>query len=373
MILLGQAPSAWSQAPGVLYPEPPPSSYRALQGVRFAAGDSEPLLVDIYRPAEAKRAAPVLVFHTMGTQRANAAYTAWARLVASKGLVGVIADLRPAKAAEDFRTLLAHLEAHALEYGVDTAAITAFGASSNGYNLFRTAEERPDPRLKAIIVYYSGSEVPRFRLDLPVLYVRAGLDRPPVNAGLDSLVARALAQNAPITVVNFPAGHHGFELTDDDAITRDLIEQTIQFVTRVTAPAYRAALNAGIGYAEAAAHVAMGDFTAAARAYADLVARNPDDPRLRLSYGEALLGDRQFATACREFESLKGKGLGPRDLGLPAARACLSMGDPARALTWLKTIPRRFLPARVKDDTAFAALANRAEFKALFEPAESRP
>jgi predicted Zn-dependent protease len=188
-----------------------------------------------------------------------------------------------------------------------------------------------------------------------------------VNAGLDSLVARALAQNTPITVVNFPAGHHGFDGIDDNAITRDLVEQTIEFVKRVTTPSYRAALAEGIAYAEAAANVSMGDFASAARGYAALVAQRPDDPRLRLAYGEALLGDRQFAKACGEFETLKGKGLGPRDLGLPAARACLNAGNPELAMSWLRSIPKRFLPPRVREDPAFAALWDRADFKALFE------
>ena len=66
--------------------------------------------------------------------------------------------------------------------------------------------------------------------------------------------------------------------------------------------------------------------------YATLVQSSPADARVRLSYGEALLGDGQFAAACDEFEKLKGKGLGPRDLGLPAARACAQNRDADRAI-----------------------------------------
>ena len=372
VLLLGTMVPLEAQTPGINYPAPPESSWRVTQNIRFAPGDTTPLLLDVYRPAGATRPTPVVIFHTMGSQRSNAWYVSWAKLVASKGLVGVIADLRPGSPGEDFRSALAYLVEKGSEYGIDTAAVTAFGGSGNGYNLFRTSQERPDPRLKAIIIYYTGSEVTRLRRDLPVLYVRAGLDRPLVNAGLDSLVARALVQNAPITVINYPAGHHGFDGTDDNAITRDLIEQTIEFVKRVTTPEYRVALAAGMGYAEAAAHVSSGDFAAASRTFAELVARTPEDAQLRLSYGEALLGDRQFAKACGEFGALRGKGLGARDLGLPAARACLKAGDADLAMTWLQSIPRRFLPARVKDDADFASLGNRADFKALFGPAEAR-
>ena len=367
LLTLGLAQPLAGQHPGVFYPPPPASSYRITSNIRYGVVDTTSLFMDVYRPANTGRASPVLVFHTMGTQRQNSQYTAWARIAASKGLVGVIADLRPSKATEDFRAALSHLTTRAQEYGIDTAAITAFGASSNGYAVFRAVQDSSEHRVHAVIVYYSGSDVAELRRDLPVLYIRAGLDRPFVNAGIDSLVARALLQNAPLTVINHPSGHHGFEGTDDDAITVDLVEQTIGFVKRVTTPEYRAALIAGIGFAAAAAHVTAGDFAAASRAYADLVAGKPDDAMLRLAYGVALLGDRQYAKACSELGTLRGKGLGPRDLGLPAAQACLKMGDQELAMSWLKSIPSRFLPARVKDDPAFAELRHRADFNALFE------
>jgi hypothetical protein len=67
------------------------------------------------------------------------------------------------------------------------------------------------------------------------------------------------------------------------------------------------------------------------------------------------------------FDTLRDKGLGYRDLGLPAARACLQKGDPEAAVAWLRSIPPQFLPPSMRDDPAFAALKDRADFKALFE------
>jgi len=59
-------------------------------------------------------------------------------------------------------------------------------------------------------------------------------------------------------------------------------------------------------------------------------------------------------------------GLGARDLGLPAAKACALDGDPEAAMVWLKTIPPQFLPTSVQSDAAFAAFRDRADFQALF-------
>jgi hypothetical protein len=109
-----------------------------------------------------------------------------------------------------------------------------------------------------------------------------------------------------------------------------------------------------------------GQFHAAALAYAGVLAARPDDAPIRLRYAEALLGDRQFAAACAEFERLRGRNLGARDLGLPAARACVQKGDAEAGIAWLATIPARFLPPDVERDPAFATVRDRADFKALF-------
>jgi predicted Zn-dependent protease len=150
-----------------------------------------------------------------------------------------------------------------------------------------------------------------------------------------------------------------------------LIDATLEFVKRSTSREYQAALARGRTEAQAAGYVSAGNYSQAATVYASLVQNRPEEPTLRLAYGEALLNDRQFTAACDEFEKLKGKGLGPRDLGLPAARACLQKGDPDAAIAWLKTIPQRYLPPRTQNDPAFAALKDRADFRALF--AQARP
>jgi predicted Zn-dependent protease len=109
-----------------------------------------------------------------------------------------------------------------------------------------------------------------------------------------------------------------------------------------------------------------GSYAAAAQTFGELVREHPDDARLRLSYGEALLAAGRYASACAEFERLKGAALGARDRGVPAARACALSGDDAAAIGWLQTIPKRFLPAELERDAAFSSLRDRDDFRALF-------
>ena len=144
-----------------------------------------------------------------------------------------------------------------------------------------------------------------------------------------------------------------------------MIDQTIAFVKQAVAPAYQSALRSGIRESTAAGYVASGDAAQAAAIYAALATERPNDVQVRLAYGEALLADSQFAVACAEFDKLRGKGLGPRDLGLPAARACAQKGDAASAIAWIESIPARFRPD-LSADPAFATLRDRAEFRALF-------
>jgi dienelactone hydrolase len=349
----------------LFYPVPPPSSFEVLKDQPYGE-----LRMDVFRPRPATGPLPTLIiFNTVaGAERAQPFFKAWAEIAASKGMLAIMPDLRPGSAEQDFDALLAHLTANAAAIGVDRERIAVYAGSGN---VSRSLPLVLNPRrtaVKAAVMYYGAASVKTFRPDLPILFVRAGLDRPPVTRAMTELVTLAQNQNAPVTILNYAGGHHAFEGIDDEDATRDVIDSTIDFVKRATVPSYQASLRRGIPEATAAAAVSAGDFVTASAAYAELVKAKPDDPRVRLAYGEALLGASQFAAACAELEQLKGKGLGPRDLGLPAARACVQSGNHDAAIAWLKSIPSRFLPGDVEKDPVFAPLQNRPDFKALFQP-----
>jgi dienelactone hydrolase len=366
--------AAHSQNAPFFYRAPPPGAVAISKNVQYGTADTAVLRMDIYHPGRTRATSPALIFFNVasGRDRGNGFYAAWARTAASKGLVAIVPDLHSGRAEQDFTSLVAHLTQHAANYGIDREAIAVYAGSGNVFTAFPIVEDPKQTAVKAAVMYYGMAPITEFRRDLPVLYVRAGLDRPSVTggstSGITSLAAQAITQNAPLTLLNDPTGHHAFEMIDDDAVTRDAIERTIDFVKRATSHAYQAALHHGLLEATAAARVVAGDFHGASAAYADLLASRPDDIRLRLSYGEALLGDGQFGAACTELARLKGKGLGPRDLGLPTSRACAQNGDLDMAIAWLQSIPKRFLPPDVQNEPAYASLRERPDFRALFQP-----
>lgn len=74
---------------------------------------------------------------------------------------------------------------------------------------------------------YLRKEGPR----LPPMFIgRAGLDAPSLNETVDRFIARALALNEMIEVMNHPSGRHGFDILDDDARSREMIARALEFI-----------------------------------------------------------------------------------------------------------------------------------------------
>ena len=177
-----------------------------------------------------------------------------------------------------------------------------------------------------------------------------------------TLAAAAVAQNAPVTVLNHPTGAHAFESVNDDEMTRIVINQTIDFVKRATSPTYQSALRAGLPEAIAAGHVSTGNFKAAASVYAKLVEVRPDDARLRLSYGSPCSPTRSSPRRAANSRSSKAKG------SVHAISGCRPL---ARARRWgmatvpwrgSRSIPSRFLPPDVQKDRRTRLAARPAGF-----------
>jgi dienelactone hydrolase len=367
MIAVGSC-AAIAQAPHLAFPVPSPDVTIA-RHVVFGVDGGSALRMDVYQlPAVAGKPRPAFVFFNRAhgaAERQSPLYVGWARTAASRELVGIVPDLRDGSEAQDFQKLIEYLTRHGGDFGVDTAAIAVYAASGNVATAFPILEDPRQTAIKAAVIYYGTASITTFRRDLPVLYVRAGLDRPNVNQEILTLASRAITQNAPVTLLNHATGYHGFELFNDDDATHDVIARTLMFVIHATWPGYRAALAGGLPEAAAAGSMQTGDYHNAVSLYADMVRHRPDDARLHLSYGEALLADRQFATACTLFDSLKNSNLGPRDLGVPASRACAQAGNADAAIAWIASIPERFRPTNLASDPAFAAIQSRSDFRAL--------
>jgi len=67
--------------------------------------------------------------------------------------------------------------------------------------------------------------------DTPLFVIRAGKDETPdLNAALDGFVARALAEDKPVTLVNYPGAPHSYELSLDAPETWRILQQGLDFL-----------------------------------------------------------------------------------------------------------------------------------------------
>ena len=354
-----------------VYPVPAPAGFTQRNLTYKQTGQIQ-LSLDIFLPAGSAPAKPLpvfIIFNGFGGafMRTSPQSQGWAKAATAHGFAAVTAETTPEHVAEDFDSLAVYLRQHAEELGIASERLVVIAWSGNVSAGLATVEDPQRKAVKAAVIYYGSADLPQVRLDLPVLFVRAGLDQPLANQTFDQRTYAGIAANAPWTVLNYPGGRHGFDVLDDNDLSREIIEETFRFAQLAITDAHQSALHSGLSEASAAGAMSTGNFANAAALYYELVNTHLQDARLRLAYGNALTGAKHYKEARAQFDRAKAiGGLGARDLGLPAARACVLDHDPEAAMVWLKTIPPQFLPASIQTDADFAPLKDRADFRAMF-------
>jgi dienelactone hydrolase len=179
-------------------------------------------------------------------------YIGWARLVAASGMVAVTYENR--EPMEDLRAVLQHTRDNSVALGLDAQRIGLMGFSGNGPVTLSALME--DRALTCGVLCYpftldldgatgvadaqaqwrfvnpcAGKTVDDLPQDLPLFIVRAGKDQfAGLNDALDRFVAKALARNLPLTVVNHATGPHAFDTADDSETARDIMRSILGFL-----------------------------------------------------------------------------------------------------------------------------------------------
>lgn len=224
--------------------------------VEFAGADGQPLPLQVYYPAGVARPVPAVV---IVEGYADPGFTKFfgcrfmemdwsvsmAKLMAASGLAVITYATREPEA--DARALLAHVGAHADVLGVDATRTGLWGTSghgpltvslldrvrcavlSNTYTCdFDGATHVADAARTFRFVAPAPAAPPP---PTPLFVIRAGQDEMPgLNASLDRFVARALASNVPLTLVNHAQAPHSFDLFHDSDLTRHVLRQAFAFL-----------------------------------------------------------------------------------------------------------------------------------------------
>ncbi|HVT58320.1 MAG TPA: alpha/beta hydrolase [Thermoanaerobaculia bacterium] len=235
--------------------------------VEYGAAGADVLTMDIYRPPDAPRSAPlpavvvVAGFPDLGFQRwagckfkEMGSSVSWGRLAAASGMVAVTYTNR--EPAGDIRALLEYVRQNAASLGIDEHRIGLWASSGNvPLALWALMQEARDSLKCAVLCYGfmldldgsttvaeaaktlgfanpgAGRPISDLPRDIPLFVVRAGQDEiPHLNETLDRFLAKAVSRNLPITFANHAAAPHAFDLLHDSPASREIIRQILAFM-----------------------------------------------------------------------------------------------------------------------------------------------
>ena len=241
----------------VVYQLPGMEVLRVRRDLAYRSTSGAELLLDVYYPsASPSQHAPTVLLpmaypDPTARVRVYGPLTSWAQLIAASGMAAVIYGSEAP--SEDVHAVLRYLRGDAA-LGLDVNRFGLFAASGN-VTVGLSALMR-DRRLRCAALLYgytmdmdgstavgdmgvqagfvnacAGRSTDDLPDDVPMLFVRAGRDHfPGLNEALDRVVARALARNLPLSLINHATGGHGFDLEENTAISRGIVQQVLAFL-----------------------------------------------------------------------------------------------------------------------------------------------
>jgi acetyl esterase/lipase len=254
----------------VVYRLPGTDKVHVIANLKYTEVDNSYLLMDVYVPPdlESHERHPVVVFIHGGAgpeyrPKDWGMFQSWGRLVAAAGMVAVMfthrfsppPQMQLVEAASDLNAALKYVRSNAESFHADGDRMCVCAWSSGGELLSPLLVEKP-VFVRGLVAFYALLDVQQYAPPgdaatlqylkafsaiaalpedgstlIPMMVVRAGRDEiPTLNDAMDRFVARALAINAPITVINHPAGGHGFDNQNSDERSREIIRGAIEFM-----------------------------------------------------------------------------------------------------------------------------------------------
>ena len=256
--------------PPVVYRLPGMDKVRVSSNIKYTEVDNPHLLMDVYIPPdlEPRERRPVVLFIHGGAGPENKAkdwgiFQSWGRLLAAAGLVAAAFTHRfspppqslLAEAASDVDSAINYLRSNAESIHANADRIGVCAWSSGGALLRPLLTKKPQ-FVRCVLAFYAMLDLQQYApagdaaalqlfkefsaitalsedsaTMIPIWIARAGRDEfPMLNDAVDRFTARALAVNAPITVINHPSGAHGFDNQNDDERSREIIRSAIEFM-----------------------------------------------------------------------------------------------------------------------------------------------
>ena len=255
----------------VVYQVPGMDAVRVNKNLVYKRVGNRALQMDVYSPRKRSAQLPAVLFihggripeNLLTTPKDWTVYVSFGRLMAASGFVGVTFNHRfhtwesLSDAQSDVMDAIAFVRQHSIEFGIDADRITLWAISAGGIFLSQPLRDRP-AYLSSIVAYYPELDLQNQRASAPttisdntlkdfspvyfmetaadnssfpaMFIARAGLDDATLNDGLDRFVRSALKRNVHLELFNHPSGHHGFDIEDNNARSREILKRTIEFL-----------------------------------------------------------------------------------------------------------------------------------------------
>jgi acetyl esterase/lipase len=245
--------------------------------------DGRELKMDVYypEPYDGQSLLPAVIFvhgdadpEILRNAKDWACYIGWGELVASTGLVAVTFNHRSTEllqkvyeSAADVDDLIAYVREHSHDLGIDADRLGIWTCSAGSYRGLRAALRGSPSYIRCAASYYGVVDLKVFYTGAgdtqdsaseqepswprpseetfkefatttylrqnasvpPLLIVRAGLDSPQINAGIDELIRVAIERNLDVDFMNHATGHHAFDIVDNNDRSREIIRATLDF------------------------------------------------------------------------------------------------------------------------------------------------
>lgn len=253
----------------VVFEIPGMDQARILENRSYKEAPDGALLLDVYSPPElpaGEQRPAVLFVHGLGPAelvkgiKNSGQYVSWGQLTAASDLIAVTFNHRSPNAqtslldvAGDVDDLVRYVRDHAGELHIDDERLAIWGCSAGVPLSMRAALRDAPPFVKCVVAYYgplnlqqlqanwelTDSEVQQLSATTylehaeglaPMFIAKAGLDHPVLNASIDQFVKEASEKNAVLEYMTHPGGRHAFDVLDDVARSREIIQRTLEFL-----------------------------------------------------------------------------------------------------------------------------------------------
>jgi dienelactone hydrolase len=202
--------------------------------VTFKTIDGATLKMDIYYPPNFKTGKLPVVLFLNGVGILDLkdwrVYVDWGKLTAASGMIAITHQSRSTDTAADIADLISYVRSNAASLKIDENRIGIWSSSANVRIALPIVMQEDRKYIRSAVFYYGVMNSEKVRFDLPMLVARAGQDVPNINGTIDAYVARAIAQDAPLTLISYSEGQHAFDVLDNNEESREIIKQTLDFL-----------------------------------------------------------------------------------------------------------------------------------------------